>query len=491
MKEHLKNLSKHSFVYTAANMLTKAVGIFLIPVYVRYLTQEEYGIISLLAPVGTVLLTLFDFGQKATFTRFFFDYPDKSDEQKELLGNIVIVNLFLMLLGCAVLFVWGQSLFDKFIGNVAFYPFIVLTIGTSVTQVLFELKLSVFRSRNQSWQYGMYSFTRFLFIVLLTIIMVVIYKMGAKGKLLSEFLVTLFYMVITLYLLLKDIKFNINFDIIKSVFHYSMPLMPHIISGVLMGLVAKYFINLYHGLALTGIYNIAFLLSSVMSIIVLSINQVWSPVFFKMAHENEPEANRVFVRLTTYYYCFVGFFGLMIIFFSKEFVMLFATKEYMSSIDVMPALTMSAFFNGLYFTVSSKVYFVKSAIRLLPIASIIGLVVNILFSWLLVPSMGMAGAAWATLGANFAIFAITYYLSQKYFYMPYEFWRIGKASLAIVFVFVGYIFAYKFISSVYILIAVKLLLGIFYFIMLYLFNFLNRDEINWLVKIFKSIKLKT
>ena len=168
MKEHLKTLGKHSFIYTTANMLTKAVGIILLPIYISHLTKEEYGIISLLAPVGTVLLTIFDFGQKATFTRFFFDYPDKSDQQKTILGNIVMVNLFLMLLGCAVLFVWGQSLFDKFIGNVAFYPFIALTIGTSVTQVLYELKLSVFRSRNQSWQYGVYSFTRFLLIVLLT-----------------------------------------------------------------------------------------------------------------------------------------------------------------------------------------------------------------------------------------------------------------------------------------------------------------------------------
>jgi O-antigen/teichoic acid export membrane protein len=108
-----------------------------------------------------------------------------------------------------------------------------------------------------------------------------------------------------------------------------------------------------------------------------------------MATENEPEANRVFVRLTTYYYCFVAFIGLMIIFFSKEFVLLFATKEYISSIDVMPVLTMAGFFSGLYFTVSSKVYFIKSAIKLLPIASIVGLLVNIMFSWILVPKLGM------------------------------------------------------------------------------------------------------
>ena len=318
--------------------------------------------------------------------------------------------------------------------------------------------------------------------------MVVIYQMGAKGKLLSEFLVTLIYMVITMYLLLKDVKLNLDFSIIKTIFHYSVPLLPHIISGVLMGLVAKYFINLYHGLALTGIYNIAFLLSSIMSIIVMSINQVWSPVFYKMASENEKEANRVFVRLTTYYYCFIAFIGLMIIFFSKEFVLLFASKEYMSSIEVMPALTMAAFFNGLYFTVSSKIFYVKSATKLLPLASIIGLLVNIVMSWVLVPSMGMAGAAWATLAANAVIFMVTFYLSQKHFYMPYEIGRLTKATIAIVVAFIGFYFADKFINSLVILILVKLILGALYFLILYLINFLNKDEIIWLKSIYARFK---
>jgi O-antigen/teichoic acid export membrane protein len=113
-----------------------------------------------------------------------------------------------------------------------------------------------------------------------------------------------------------------------------------------------------------------------------------------------------------------------------------------------------------------------------------------MFSWILVPKLGMEGAAWATLGANFAIFAITFYLSQKYFYMPYEFRRIAKASIAILIVFIGFLLVNHYISSFVYAVLAKIILGGFYFLLLYFLDFLNKDEMAWLVKIYKSTQNK-
>jgi O-antigen/teichoic acid export membrane protein len=382
----------------------------------------------------------------------------------------------------------GETVFSALIGNVAFYPFVALTIGISATQVLFELQLAVFRSRNQSLQFGIYSFTRFLLIVVLTIILVAGFKLGAQGKLWAEFSVTAVYMLIAIYLLRHDIIINLDFSIAKSIIKYTLPLLPHVLFGALMGLIGKYFINRYLGLEATGIFNIAFLLSSIMSIIVMSINQVWSPYFFKLASENEEEANKIFTKLSTYYFSFVAFIGLLITLFSREFVLLLATPQYASCIEIIPVLTLAAFISGLYFTVSSKVFFVKSAIKIIPITTFLGLIITTVLNWLLIPSYGMMGSAWATVGANLAMLIATYLYSQKFFYMKYEYGRLLKASLSIVVTFLLFIYIQKEIHAPVLLIALKSILCILYFLFLFLFRFLNMSEINWLKKFYNSIK---
>ena len=54
MKE-VRTIIKHSAVYGSAVLLTRAVGFLLLPLYTRYLSLEDYGVIELLDLTGYVL----------------------------------------------------------------------------------------------------------------------------------------------------------------------------------------------------------------------------------------------------------------------------------------------------------------------------------------------------------------------------------------------------------------------------------------------------
>ena len=48
MLGEVKGLLKHSAVYGIGNILSKLVGVFMIPLYTRCLDPEDYGVIELL-----------------------------------------------------------------------------------------------------------------------------------------------------------------------------------------------------------------------------------------------------------------------------------------------------------------------------------------------------------------------------------------------------------------------------------------------------------
>ncbi|MDZ7778281.1 MAG: hypothetical protein U5L09_23015 [Bacteroidales bacterium] len=72
--------------------------------------------------------------------------------------------------------------------------------------------------------------------------------MGALGKVASEFIVCLFLAILSGYLLIKDIRISFKIEKFKQLIAYALPIVPHAIAGVILGLSAKYFINFYHGL---------------------------------------------------------------------------------------------------------------------------------------------------------------------------------------------------------------------------------------------------
>ena len=44
---HIKRISKNSFWFALGTILTQAMGFFLLPLYTRFLTPADYGIISI------------------------------------------------------------------------------------------------------------------------------------------------------------------------------------------------------------------------------------------------------------------------------------------------------------------------------------------------------------------------------------------------------------------------------------------------------------
>jgi O-antigen/teichoic acid export membrane protein len=424
MRHHIKSIGKESTIYSISNILTRAIGFILIPVYTKYLSTDQYGIISIVASLISFVAIFYNFGMSSTWSRFYFDYKDHSKEQKVFLGNIILFVVCVGLFASIIFTFFGKNIFESFAPGVDFYPFILLGIWSSFFLNFFNIQLEIYRIRGMSWKYAGYSLTKFIGTVVLTVIAIAVYKFGALGKVVSEFIVIFFTAIFALYKLASDIKINFQPQLIKKAVLFAFPLFLHQISSLTYIIADKFFLANHNGLSDTGIYNLGFQFGSIMSLIVGSIQLSWYTFFMNTLKENKEGARPVISRLITYYIMATLLIGMAIVFYSDEVIRVFTRPEYYGAVKLIPVFVFGFFFQGLYYIEVTKLYYDKKSVKYLPIISLISAIANIVLNYFLVPVYGIMGAAFSSLFTMFILFVCTLFVGQKAYFVPYELKRI-------------------------------------------------------------------
>src|SRR5438034_5773429 len=73
MFDRIKELLRHSAIYGLGSIVARIVGVLLLPLYTRYLSPTDYGLIETLIALSAVLTALVAQGMKSAFFRFYFD----------------------------------------------------------------------------------------------------------------------------------------------------------------------------------------------------------------------------------------------------------------------------------------------------------------------------------------------------------------------------------------------------------------------------------
>ena len=68
-----KKLLLDSIIYTVANILTKAIGFIMIPVYTAFLSTKEYGVVDLLVVTGSIISVIIGLEIHQAVSRFFLE----------------------------------------------------------------------------------------------------------------------------------------------------------------------------------------------------------------------------------------------------------------------------------------------------------------------------------------------------------------------------------------------------------------------------------
>lgn len=428
----LRRILGGSTNYGLGGLLPQFLNFLLLPVYTRFLTPEDYGLADLVAAAGVVLVIFLRFGLTGAVTRFYFDHK----EGEALRRYTSTVTAFLAGWGVAVgvlLSLFGRPLFDLALPGVPFL-YVQLGLWTAVLGIFPELQRRLLQAQEHSRSHLVLTLLQFGVGLALTLIFVIPLEMGVLGILLGQFFATAAVFLVAVVYLARRWSFQLQRSMLVDSLKYGLPMLPHHLFTWLMGYVNRLILNGLTTPAAVGIFGIGLRFASPLNLIFSAINAAWMPVYFshrkdlETGDEGAEKKGEALTSTVTQLFLLMTWATLGAAVLAPEVILLALPEEYHPAAPLAVILALGAFLRGLYFLVVTAIFYAKKT-WVVPFATAVGAAINIGGNYWLVPKIGTAGSAWATVATNAVLLGIVALLSHRLYAVRYE-W--GALLLALV-----------------------------------------------------------
>lgn len=390
----LPKLIKNSAIYTFVQFLQKGVGFFLLPLYTAKLTPADYGVLNIVTSFSSIMSILILLGLQGAATRFHFQNTEEA-YRKELWGTITTFVLYISIIVSALLLVFHKFLIDPLIGNIPFYPYILLGIINTLLSPLYLFFQTYLNTRQEASRYGINMFLNFLVNTGLIILFLMVQGKGAESVLLANIFTSLIFLIYVLAYFIPRIKMGINTSALKQSLQYSLPLVPHLISNASAGMLDRFFINGIRNESETGLYSVGNQFGSIVHTVTNAVHSAFSPWFMQNVIENSGRNIETVERFGLFSAFIYSSLALCISLFAPEALQIMVTDSFRGVWTLIPLLCFAYVFQGFYLLFIT-VLFIKDT-GFVFIVSFSALIANVLLNLLLIPHWGYIGAGIACL----------------------------------------------------------------------------------------------
>lgn len=403
-----KKLTLNTIIVFLGTAGSKLISFIMLPFYTKYLSVGDYGTTDSINTYVSLLLGLVTMCMSDAI--FIFSNQDNDENKKKYFSSGMVTSLFGLLL-CAFVFEILKLIFKDSEGVFAKYIWcIFLLILSSFLQSYLQNFLKGLNKLVLFSLSGIF-YTAFLAIFAIWLIplfgvMGYVYSIGL-GNIVSVLL------ILILSKSYRYIKFSkINFDAIKELLKYSIPLIPNSIMWWLLGASNRPIMEKYVGLDGIGLYAIANKLPSLI-VVVFSIF-VNSFIVSLLEEYNKPGFTKFYNVVFMFVFSIQIIISSVLSVFGFTFIRLITTNEsYWTAWQFIPLLSLSVIFSnsasllGCTFSVTKKTqYYFYS--------SIFGAGAAIICNLFFVKYFAVMGACIAVLLSNFVLVISRLLYSYKY-----------------------------------------------------------------------------
>lgn len=412
----LKILSKETGIYFVGSVVPKVIGFFIIPIFTRVFSREEYGEIEILMSFSNLLGIVITMGVDTALSFYFFSLPEK---RKEVISSIIHIKV--LIFGLVFLTILMMS--RKFVEFMQVEKILIYIFSFyALEQTLIAIFLNVLRLQRRPRNYVIYNTLNSLFSSALAIVLCAKFKLGVYGFATAIF-TTSGATLIALILTLREniIIYPASPDIYKKVIFFGFPLMFSGLSSYLLNFTDRWMLNTFLGKDYVGIYGVGASFSLSFDIFITSFSIAFMP--YALEQINKPDINDSVEKLIKFWRYYSGFsfiiFAVFLIFtyFVFDFIV---DKKFSEGKYVIPFLTMkSIFFGATYF--SSLGTWKMERSYLYSAATIAGGFFNVALNYVFIKAFGIVGASISTAISMLITLILSFTFSEFLFPIKFKF----------------------------------------------------------------------
>ena len=428
MQIRLGSIAKLSFAYVLGDLFRYGATYLLAPIYTRYLSIDEFGVLAITSVIHSVGYAVLSFGLLGAAFRFFFSFETEL-ERKRFYGTIWLFLVIFSGLFTLILDYSGREFFNYIFKQIPFFPYISITIFTTYLRICFELiPFQIFRASEKATLYLRFSSLSVIISVGLQLLMVVVFEQGIVGLLLANLFSAIIMAFIFSIVLVKNVKICFSLPLLRKALGYSIPLIPHVIASWGLSFFVRFILERNASLGQVGIYSFGDLFRQGYQVLVNGIISAIMPVFGRAS--NSQTEFEVLPRLTTYYTLIVTTIGVMIALFTREVVVIIFPVEYHIAITIVPWLLLGLFMQALYYIPMNAITQTAGKTDGVSTATVVAGVINIGLNIYTIPKYGITAAAINTFVGYAILFILIYFASRKTCPIQYEYQRLLKILLS-------------------------------------------------------------
>ncbi len=390
-----KKLAANTLIFSLGSFSSKILSILLLKLYTSYMVKSDYSvavqiqnIINLLGPVVTLSIS-------ESILRFGL----KKDLKKETVYSTgVMTGVSGLFAGMIVL--WLIASFTKFS---AYLPLMLIMLLTSEFR---WMQQQYAKAKNMIKLYTVDSILSTLSLVLFSLLFVVVFRMNISGYILSIALSDFCSIVFLMYFARMTNDFKPAYAdpaLRKQMIRYSIPLIP---TSVLWWIVSSsdlFMVSAFLGDDVNGLYSVAYRIPNLISFAAVIFFRAWqiSAISEYGTRESRDYISNVYEAYTSL--MFLASAGIMML--VSPLTKLLTDESYWDSFRMTPFLVVAAlmqsfcnFLSGIYNAADSN----HKSLTTSAVAAGVNLVLNLV----LIPFVGVQGAAFATMAAYFVCFVI-------------------------------------------------------------------------------------
>jgi len=480
---------KDSSIYLSASAFTTVITFITLPIYTRYLSPADFGIIALYGMFGMVVSGLLSVAIQSATYRYYFEYKEDPERFKLLNSTNLIFLLFVFVVSGICIYHLAFWFSSTLFNNQITEEIIRLSFLSGCVNYFFTYITLLLTAQTRSTTFVTITIFRIMINAGLSFYFIFMYSLTYMARIYAS-LLTQFLMVTILLFLIRDcLKIKFSISELKISLNYSYALIPRRVIGLIYNSFDKMLLNKYSGITSVGHYSIGAQFATSIKMIMDSIGKVYTPYFLSTAKKNTVDSKIEIVKRYYQIAFFLMFCGLGVSYFSEELVKLLTTKQFYPAMYVVPIYIYFHLFGILGMISICQMMHAKKLASVLP-SSIIGVIINIILNILLIPSLGVVGAAIATAIAALGVGCTNFYFAQRVYPLPLNIFKLVRLYLFIA-LFTLFIYPLMIMEVNFLLkIIIKMIfLSLFIIIGLH-FKYITKHEITVILsRIRKKIKI--
>jgi len=408
-------LIKDSIIYLGGTILNKAIPFLLLPILTSYLATDEFGVMSIYLMMVSFFSAFIGMAIHTNVAKNYFKYS--KERLSLMIGNILIILSFTTLFYFLVTLI-ASSFFDELFSVPSIWVLIIPVI--SLFQMITAINLTILRNEGKAALYGVFEVANTLLNIGIALFVLVCFDMGWFSRpigIISAFSV---FGIISILYMSKSGYITVKYNIVevKNILKLSLPLIPHVVGAIIIGLSDRFFIERMISIEMVGIYSVGYMFGQVVMIFTEAFIMAWSPWFYKMLAEPTEEKKRIIVKFSYLYVLITFGIAVLVSFIAKFIIPYFLDERYKDAGDYVFWIAIGYGIHGVYKIVFPYIVHVNKT-AFLGVSTMIAAVLNLVFNYFLIGSYGAIGAAYATAIAFGVSAILVFWYQNKHYKMPW------------------------------------------------------------------------